>query len=112
GMPTKPGISLGAQEPRGQRYRHEARKMKPARRPAAMLGAFEPEEPVWVRYFFSAAPSTLAYSMKPIIISSQVCSPKRTDAVGSGFQGLPLELSKWARHLILVRLGRCSGSFR
>src|SRR2546421_8108382 len=53
-----------------------------------------------------------ATSKNPIIISSQLCSPKRTSAPGSGFRGLFAELSKYPIHCKRVPAGSTRGSAR
>src|SRR5579872_4813454 len=48
-------------------------------------------------------------SKNPNIISSRLCSPKRTSAAGSGFFGLFGELSNQALHEIVAPAGTISG---
>src|SRR5262249_25259194 len=48
-------------------------------------------------------------SIQPFCISSQVCRPQRTSALGSGLRGLSAELSQWPVHVSFVPLGIASG---
>src|SRR5579872_7382188 len=70
----------------------------------------------WVFFFFSRkmsagflSASTATWN-QPIIISSQVWSPQRTSAFGSGLYRLLGELSKCAVQSIRVPLGSTTGS--
>ncbi len=57
-------------------------------------------------------PTGVPTSNHPIIISSHVCGPQVTVAVGSGFRGLFAELSYTAKHSILVPRGSSFGLAR